>query len=1032
LRAGTRVEELRKVVTTVFADVVGSMPLGEQLDPEALRRLMVGFFEEAKRIFEAHGGTVAQFSGDAVLGVFGIPVAHEDDAVRGVRSAIALKEALPSLNTEAKNTWDVELSVRIGINTGEVLAGDDVGGLEIVVGDAVNVAARLQQTAPVNEILIGERTQALIAREIATDELPAIAVKGKSEPIRAWRVIGIGPRTTSRSVLPLVGREAELDLLRNAFDRAQSTSLCHLVTVLGHPGIGKTRLVETFLQNHHRSARVARGRCLPYGEGITYWPIVEMIQGAANLSDTETRDSAREKIAAVIGTNDAHAVADVIVQTIGLSRQLSQREQSFWAVRRTVQALAQDNPVIVLFEDLHWGEDTFLDLVEHLVSTLRNDRVIVVCTARDELLSQRPNWGAGKPNSTLLTLAPLEENSARRLLRNVLNEDVEESTQLRLLELAGGNALFLEEMTRALIEDGALKKNGSWTLTPDAALIPPPNIQAALASRLDQLSASERALIGVAAVMGESFPTRALRDLVSEPASVDAGLAALMDRDLVRPEHGNGDSDAYSFRHILIRDAAYEALPKERRAQIHERFADWLLGELAQEQGEYQEIVAYHLEQAHLYGKAIRRSDTALSVRAFTELSTAGQRALDRNDLVAAKSFLNRAVETLPPGNLERAALMPQLGYVLTRLGEHESADEVLTDAIDSAIRQNDRRTLMLARLERERLKIGTDPQGSVHRVRDVAQEAIDYFDAEQDYTGLAIAWHLLGWAAGNEGMLVLAEEALTRAVNYANQCHDHRLETRSRFSLLDVTAFGPRPASELQSVAEDNLAWAEATSDLSLESDSLAKIALARAMKLEHTEASAALDKAELVLLEISHSHTTAMAGFVMALARRYLGDLDQALQVITRTISIFEELDDRFAIATALGIQADLRFRMHDADGAAAIAEKIAQIADEADAMPQIDWRRALAKACVGGAPQKALDLASEAVDLADNSDFALTRADAYCDLAYVLATLGEVERGRAAMAQGIDIHRSKENLASIQETERMLGPLLGLATY
>ncbi|HEX6952837.1 MAG TPA: adenylate/guanylate cyclase domain-containing protein, partial [Gaiellaceae bacterium] len=558
--------EQRKTVTAVFCDITGSTELGESTDPEPLRALLARYFEQMKGIVEAHGGTVEKFIGDAVMAVFGVPVAHEDDALRACRAAVEMRDALPELG----------ITGRVGVNTGEVVTGT---AERLATGDAVNVAARLEQAAEPGEVLIGEETLRLVRAAVSVREERRLDLKGKVDPVGAYPLLEVTGELERSFSTPMVGRERELQALRDAFARADADRSCQLFTILGSAGVGKSRLAAEFLAG--LDARVVRGRCLSYGEGITYWPVVEIVKQFGALPEG---DAARP-LRSLLGEAELSVSAEEIA----------------WGFRKLLEQEAQAQSLVVVFDDLHWAEETLFDLVEHVADLSRDAPVLLLCMARPELLERRPSWGGGKWNAATVLLEPLDAAETEQLLSEL--GEVSPELHERIVEVAEGNPLFLEEML-ALVRDSG-----------GARVEVPPTIQALLAARLDQLDPAERAVLEHGAVEGRTFHRGAVAALgdADGDGEVDRRLVALVRKELVRPDRAQlaGD-DAYRFRHLLIRDAAYEALPKAARADLHHRFADWLQ-EHGQSLVELDEILGYHLEQAARYHEELGRSDLELA-----------------------------------------------------------------------------------------------------------------------------------------------------------------------------------------------------------------------------------------------------------------------------------------------------------------------------------------------------------------------------------------------------------------------------------
>ncbi|HXF72859.1 MAG TPA: adenylate/guanylate cyclase domain-containing protein, partial [Actinomycetota bacterium] len=673
--------EARKTVTVLFCDVTGSTGLGERLDPESLRKVMARYFDVARARVERHGGTVEKFIGDAVMAVFGIPVVHEDDALRACRAAVEIREAVAALAKELQRDHGTGLEVRIGVNTGEVVAGDPAAGQALVTGDAVNVAARLEQAADPGEVLVGEATHRLVRDAVVAEAVEPLTLKGKAGAVAAHRLLDVhptAPGVSRRLDSPLVGRDRELGLLRQALDRAVSERACHLFTLLGAAGVGKSRLVEEFAEGL-AGARVLRGRCLPYGEGITFFPVVEVLKQATGALDFEEPSVLERKVCEVVaGEDHGELICARLGHLLGLAEGEAVPEETFWAIRRFLEALARERPLVLVLDDVQWGEAAFLDLVEHVADWTRDAPILLVCLARPELVDVRPRWGGGKLNATSILLEPLPHDQCERLVANLLGaEEVAREVRDRVLSSAEGNPLFVEQMVQVLIDDGLLaRRDGRWAPVGDLSSVPvPPTIHALLQARLDRLSADERAAIQRASVVGRDFFRGAVVAMSPEPerSAVGAALMSLVRKDLIRPDRSTlPGEDAFRFRHLLIRDAAYEGIPKEVRAELHERFAGWLTRVAGGRVEEQEEILGYHLEQASRYRRELGPVDEAgreLGRRAARHLASAARRAFARGDAGAAANLLARAVDLLGPDDPEHLRLLPEVGHALVEAG---------------------------------------------------------------------------------------------------------------------------------------------------------------------------------------------------------------------------------------------------------------------------------------------------------------------------------------------------------------------------
>ncbi len=504
--------EARKTVTVVFSDVVGSTLLGHGLDPESLLQIMARYFEAMRLAIERHGGHVEKFIGDAVMAVFGIPQVHEDDALRAVRAAAEMRAALEELNAELERAWGFVLEARTGVNTGEVFIGDRTRGQDPILGDPVNIAARLEQTAAPGQILLGESTYHLVRDAVSATTVGPLAVKGKPEPLVAWELHEVVPGASGWArnlAADLVGRERELRRLEEAFARVRAEGSCEIVTVFGPAGAGKSRLGHELTARVGDAATVVEGRCLPYGEGITFWPIASALMDAAGIGERDRPEQSRRKLSELLGADaDAALVAERLVPLLGVDPGHAAIQETFWAVRKLFEHLGSRRPLVAVFDDIQWGEPTFLDLLEYLADWLRGAPVLLLCLARPELLDVRPEWVTPKANAELVTLTPLTAQETDGLIQGLLEGDeLEPEARGRITEMAEGNPLFVEQTLRMLVDDGALeRRNGRWTATQDLSRITiPPTISALLTARLARLDAGERAVIERASIVGRVF-----------------------------------------------------------------------------------------------------------------------------------------------------------------------------------------------------------------------------------------------------------------------------------------------------------------------------------------------------------------------------------------------------------------------------------------------------------------------------------------------------------------------------------------------
>jgi class 3 adenylate cyclase/tetratricopeptide (TPR) repeat protein len=942
--------EQRKTVTVLFCDVIGSTALGESTDPEAVRALLARYFERMRGIVEAHGGTVEKFIGDAVMAVFGVPQLHEDDGFRAVRAACEMRDALPELGVQA----------RIGLNTGEVVTGTEE---RLATGDAVNVAARLEQAAQPGEILIGETTLTLVREAVEAEAVEPLELRGKAEPVPAFRLVSVHEAPERRHETTFVGRVAELEALRQAWQRVCAERRCELVTVVGDAGVGKSRLTAEFLSSIE--ARSVGGRCLPYGEGITYWPVVEVTK---QLDALPSDPAAAASLRSLLGESDEGTSAEEIA----------------WAFRKLLEEQA---PLVCLFDDIQWGEETFLDLVEHVALLSRGAAILVLCLARSELAERRREWPVA------LRLEPLPEEDVDGLIPDSLTGDLRE----RITRASGGNPLFVTEMVAI-----ASETEGEVTV--------PPTLQALLAARLDRLESRERAALERAAVEGEIFHRGAVQAL-SDTRRVTALLASLIRKGLIVPEAAQlPGEDAFRFRHLLIRDAAYETLPKATRADLHERFAAWLK-QKGEELVELDEILGFHLEQAAHYKVELGQPDPGLAERAGERLAAAGRRALWRADTHAAAPLLERALELTRPLRLD-VHLELDLANAQSLPRERAAvAEQTAERARAAGDRVGEALALVLAAYARSQFE--DDP--SVDELERLAQGALPLLDQADDQAGLARVWFVLG-----AGVLNTRGRFDEWAQAAEHGLHHFRLANRYPFelgALAFALVLGPRPADEalrrLDSVLPTNphpFPLLARTILLAM----LGRLEDAWALALPAGERARELDggaQAEGQLAEIA------------ALA----GDHAAAAGYLRRACDTYERQGNRGWLSTsapALGRSLSALGRYDEADSLAQLGR---ELGGEQDFATQMLWRQVQALVLAHrGEHAEAERLAREAVEIAEPTDALNYQADALCDLAEVLAAAGRSVEAAAALEQALERYERKKNLAMVAQVRPKLEEL------
>jgi predicted ATPase/class 3 adenylate cyclase len=1027
--------EARKVVTVLFSDVAGSTLLGQELDPESVRQMMTRYFREMKGVLERHGGSVEKFIGDAVLAVFGVPQLHEDDAIRALRAAMEMQDQLRTLNEEFERTWGVTLATRTAVNTGEVVAGDPSRGESFVIGDPVNLAARLEQWAPPGETLIGEATYRLVRDHVVAERVGPIDLKGRAEPTYAWRVVELAPgapESIRRLDSPLVGRDREFGTLLETFGRTVAGKSCQLVSIIASAGVGKSRLAREFLSMLGPRALVVQGRCLPYGEGITFWPMIGVLRDAAGIGLQASPPEAEAKIAELLPeVGDAALVCDRLATLLGLGEATPGMQETFWAVRRLFEELGARQPVVVLFDDIQWGEQTFLDLLEYLADWIREAPVLIVCLARPELLEVRSGWMTGKSNATLITLQALTDDESEGLIRNLIGgAELPPEVQARVAEVAEGNPLFVEETLRMLIDDGVLRPaDGGWTTSGDLTRISiPPTIQALLTARLDRLEVEERAVIQRASVVGRVFWWGAVSELSPEDLKPRVGrhLQSLMRKELIRPDFSYvGEEDAYRFAHILIRDAAYRGIPKAVRAELHERLPEWIEGKMKERAGEIEEILGYHLEQAYLtlleLGPSTERIQS-LGRRAAAPLASAGRRALARGDMPAAVNLLGRAASLLPEKDPKRLELLPELAFSLLETGDLVKLQSVVAETTELAATSGNHRSEAQALILGLWVRMFTNPEGWAEEAEREAMRAIAVFEDQGDERGLAKAWAVLGQMYLYKIQFARGEEAWENAAAHAHRAGDHRDEMESLSWVALCVCCGPTPAEQglhrcaelLERARGDQKAMSTA---LFIQADLEAAIG-------RFDEAREHIRQAKALLQEVAG--TVWMAGPLAqfaGLVELWAGDPFAAERELRWGYDTLKAIGEMGWLPTVVDILAEALYAQGRYDEAEALTSESEEIAGTEDLYSQVFRRTVRAKVrAQQGEMEEAEQLAREAVDMSEATDFLGLRARAHMALGEVLELAGGAEEAGAVLEEATRLFDQKGFSLGVERGRRL----------
>jgi class 3 adenylate cyclase/tetratricopeptide (TPR) repeat protein/predicted Ser/Thr protein kinase len=990
----------RRIVTVVVASADARSAAGGQLDPESLARATGRCLDELTVALERHGGVVEPLPGHGVIAAFGLPVTREDDAVRAVRAADELRSRLERASHELEETAGIRVAARVGLDTGEVVAGEPGTGPGALAGETLNLAARLEESARPGEIVLGRSTHSLVEDSVVSERIDAgPAANGED----AWRLVSllpVPPALGSRPAAGMVGREGELAELRLAFDQAVETSTCRLALVLGPAGIGKSRLANALAASLEDEATVLAGRCLSYGEGITYWPVGEIVRALA--AGSEPVPALRR----LLGSEDEGGLAaELVAAAVGLPGGEGSREETFWAIRLLFEAVARTRPLVLVLEDVHWAEPTLLELIEHVARVTRDAPLLLVCLARPDILDTRPELRT-VPALLTLELQPLTPAESALLVERLHPAALPAELATRVVEIAEGNPLFLEQFLAMASEEDPASRG----------LTLPPAIQALLAARLDRLSPEERRLIECGSIEGLVFHVGPLMELCQDVGDVAIWrqLLALMRKDLVRPARSEAVGDeALRFGHALIREAAYQGIAKERRADLHEQFGAFLerTHEHAQTALELEEIVGYHLEQAVQYRReagAARNVDPVLAQRAAARLAAAGRRALGRLDLPASINLLERAADLLPADSPERALLEIDLGSALTEAGRLEEADRLLA-AVEERM-ATDGRVTANARVQRLFVAYSRDLEAALPDVRRSGEALLTALQAEGDDRGLSRLWLLRGLEQWINGQVANAEAAWQRGAAHAERAGDRIAHADLLGWLASAAYFGPL---HVTAGIERCTEIADQLRDLrSMRAQVLHFLAGLHAIAGRFEAADVLFADANAILSELSVTVQWAVS-HAEVLAAIQKGDLERAESLLRLGCTRLEEMGERNILPMTVALLARVLYEQGRLDEALASTDRTRELAADPDILAQTIWRGVRARILVRrGALEEAERLAREATHLADSTDYVVFAGDAQLDLADVLERSGKPKGARQAALQALRHYQDKGN--------------------
>jgi class 3 adenylate cyclase/tetratricopeptide (TPR) repeat protein len=1031
LVTATRRTESRRTLTIVFADLSLTHTRPGVAPPDE-RAAMLRAFDVTRTTLEHHAGTVETFIGDTVMAIYGLDRRHEDDGLRAVRAAVEMQRRLADLSPLLDAELGVSLVVRVGVDTGTVIAGDPGAGERLVTGDAVNIAARLEQTAAPGEVIIGDLTRRLAGSSVVVEELPPLLLKGKAAPVLAYRVTDV---LASQDVpvgfeLPLVGRDAPLSRLRDAWATALAERRWQRVAVVGEAGAGKSRLVNELLDAVTDDALVLRGGCLSYGEGITFWPIAEIVRNATGIS---TGDDRAVAIRAIHDASPGPEVAVRLEALLGLDNRTVPVPELFWAVRRLLEHHAAQRPLVVVVDGLHWGEPTLRELLDDLVRNSSDVPALLVTMERPlgsgEVGSERP---APTPDAVEVHIGALDEHATDELLVRALGADaLPAAVRERIVRASGGVPLFVEQLITMLIGDGRIiRQDDAWVTTSTSDdLAVPPTIEALLAARVDALDEHERAVLQPAAVIGQTFPAAALRHLVHH--DIEAPLRSLGHRRLIARVPSNDAMADHRFRDLMTRDVVYDGLLKRTRSALHRHYADWMTdGPVAARITEVEEILGYHLERAFVLGAEVAAVDddlVGIGTRASHHLGAAGERAFARGDMPAAANLLERAAHTLHRGGPRASRLLVLAGDAVMETGSFTKAGELYDEAARLAEAATDEAGRASAELARVTMGYLTGDGADDDTARATAERLLPVFERSDDHAGIARCWRLRAYLEMTHCRWGDAERAAIETIAHAQRAGDHVLERRVIPALGGFAFFGPTPVPEALERCE--LLLAVAGTDQ--RARALIEQFSARLLALDgqFDRARAMCVNARSNLLDLGWYFDAALVSLHLGPIETLCGDPAAAEEALRADHETLRGMGEQNFLSTNSAMLAEAVRRQGRTDEADRLVTESAAMAAPGDVLTQLAWRSTRVRLLIdAGDLEPASALASEALELALSTDSPAAQGEAYIDLAaVVLHTAGSADAAKL-LVDGRTHFSAKADRTGIDRVDQLLSLIGG----